>query len=106
MRVSDAQSMQTGFLHYLFGGYLAQFDVIVRELILELQACSQCILKTSMRRGNPSIALEDVGFARESALGRDPIFHATPHQYIPRQRTPVRARTTLPKAQELGLNLR
>jgi len=74
--------MQTSFLHYLFGGYLAQFDVIMRKLILELQACSQCILKTSMRRVNPPIDLQDVAFAWE--IGRDPIFHETPHQYIPR----------------------
>src|SRR5438552_3859959 len=49
-RFADAKSMQTSFLRYLFGGYLAQFDVIMRKLIFELQACSQCILIASMRR--------------------------------------------------------
>jgi hypothetical protein len=57
------KSMQTSFRDYLFGGYLAQFDVVMRKLILELQACSQCILKTSMRRVNPPIDLQDVAFA-------------------------------------------
>jgi hypothetical protein len=40
-RFADAKSMQPSFLHYLFGGYLAQFDVVMRKLIFELQACSQ-----------------------------------------------------------------
>ena len=105
MSVSDAKSMQTSFRHYLFGGYLAQFDVIMRKLILELQACSQCILKTSMRRVDPPIDLQNVAFARETAVGRDPIFHETPHQYIPRH-APQCVRGRAPKAQELRLNLR
>ena len=39
-RASDAKSVQTSFLHYLFGGYLTQFNVVVRKLILELQTRS------------------------------------------------------------------
>jgi len=81
-KFSDVNSMQASFLHYLFGGYLAQLDVIMRKLILELQTCSQCILKTSMRRVNPPIDLEDVALTREIVIGRDPNFHETPHQYI------------------------
>jgi hypothetical protein len=82
-RFADAKSMQPSFLHYLFGDYLAQFDVIMRKLIFELQACSQCILIASMRRVNSPIDLQDVVLTRETTIRRDPIFHEIPHQERP-----------------------
>jgi hypothetical protein len=74
-------SMQNIFPRDLFSlGYLANLDVVVRKLIFEQQACSDCILIASMRRINSTIDLEDIVLVTETAIRRDPIFHETPHQ--------------------------
>jgi len=79
-RVARIKSMQNRSLHYFFSRvFHAHFDVVVRKLIFELQARYQRILVAPMGRVNLPIDLENIILMKRT-IGRDPIFHETPHQ--------------------------
>jgi hypothetical protein len=56
----------------------AHFDIVLRKLILQLQAFSQRIHKTSMVRFHSSVDSDDIVLA----MSRDSAFHGTPHSLI------------------------
>jgi len=56
----------------------ANFNVVMRKLISELQACPQCIQESSMPRFCSPIDLDDVILIMQ-AMSRDLVFHATLH---------------------------
>jgi hypothetical protein len=79
--------MKNSFLRYFFNRvHLAYFDVGVRKLMLEWQACSHRILIAAINRISSTIDLEDKELIRETVMRRDPIFHETPHQSSPETR--------------------
>ena len=65
-------SLLTARLHRL------DFYVVLRKLIAELQAFSQCIQETSMVRFYSSIYADDESLIRQ--MSRDSAFHGIPHQ--------------------------
>jgi hypothetical protein len=67
--------VQCSFFHILCRTH---FDVVMRKLIFELLACSQCIHETSMLRFHPSIHLKDEVLIRQTMSG-DTALHETPH---------------------------
>src|SRR5215471_10397941 len=76
---AEANSMKNSSLHYFFNRvHLAHFDVSVRKLMFEWQACSHRILIAHINRISSTIDLEDKALMRETGIGRDPIFHETP----------------------------
>ena len=71
---AEPRSVQNSSLRYFLSCYLTHFDVVVRKLIFEQQAFSQCIRIALMYRIRSTIDLEDIVL-----VCRDPIFHETPH---------------------------
>jgi hypothetical protein len=61
------------------------FYVVLRKLIPELQAFSECIHKTSMVRSYSSIYSDDKVFIRQMSC--DNAFHGIPHQIAAAHRT-------------------
>jgi hypothetical protein len=79
--LANPKSMKNRSLRYFFNRvHLAHFDIGVRKLMFEWQACSHRILIAHINRISSTIDLEDKALMRETAIGRDPIFHETPHQ--------------------------
>jgi hypothetical protein len=72
----DPESMKNSSLRYFFNRvHLAHFDVGVRKLMFEWQACSHRILIARINRIGSTIDLEDVVLMRETAIRRDASFH-------------------------------
>jgi hypothetical protein len=68
--------MKNSSLRYFFNRvHLAHFDVGVRKLMFEWQACSHRILIARINRISSTIDLEDVVLMRETAIRRDASFH-------------------------------
>ena len=68
--------MKNSSLCYFFNRVrLAHFDVGVRKLMFEWQACSHRILTAHINRISSTIDLEDVALVRETAIHRNASFH-------------------------------
>src|SRR6516165_12643549 len=74
--LADPKSMKHSSLRYFFNRvHLADFDVGVRKLMFEWQACSHRILIARINRISSTINLEDVVLMRETAIRRNASFH-------------------------------
>jgi hypothetical protein len=81
---ADRASVQSGAL-LIIRLHRLNLDVVLRKLIPELQAFSECIHKTSMVRSYSSIYSDDKVFIRQMSC--DNAFHGIPHQIAAAHRT-------------------
>ena len=84
----QSRSLFTACIHH------AHFEFVLRKLIFELQAFSQCIQETSMVRFYSSIHANDEMLIRQ--ISGDSAFHGIPHQIAAAHRTKTECLGSVP----------